>query len=195
MLERMIKADMVMPIDHAKIPNMANIDKPFQDAAFDPGPQVLDSLYVGNARRRLPQVEGRRRGRQLEAPARQRSACRQDLPPGRCPERASAAALKYLGYSFNSTDLDELKKVEELLIKQKKNVKVFADDNGQDLLASGEVDVCMEWNGDIMQVMAEDEDLAYAVPTEGSLLWQDYDGDPQGRAASRERPHVPELRP
>ena len=81
--------------------------------------------------------------------------------------------LKYLGYSFNSTNAAELKKAEELLIKQKKNVKVFAPDNGQDLLASGEVDACQEWNGDIIQVMAEDEDITYAVPTEGSLVWED----------------------
>ncbi len=90
------------------------------------------------------------------------------------------AALKYLGYSFNSVDPAELKKAEELLIAQKKNVKVFADDNGQDLLASGEVDVCQEWNGDIIQVMTEDEDLTYAVPTEGSLLWQDTMAIPKG---------------
>jgi spermidine/putrescine transport system substrate-binding protein len=31
----------------------------------------------------------------------------------------------------------------------------------------------MEWNGDILQVMEEDEDIAYAVPKEGGLLWQD----------------------
>ncbi len=37
MLERMIKANMVVPLDHSKIPNMSNIDKTFQDAAFDPG--------------------------------------------------------------------------------------------------------------------------------------------------------------
>ena len=40
--------------------------------------------------------------------------------------------------------------------------------------------LCMEWNGDIIQVMAEDEDLAYAVPTEGSLLWQDTMAIPKG---------------
>ncbi|MBM3520641.1 MAG: spermidine/putrescine ABC transporter substrate-binding protein, partial [Alphaproteobacteria bacterium] len=89
-------------------------------------------------------------------------------------------ALKYLGFSYNSTNTDELKKVEDLLIAQKKNIKVFADDNGQDLLASGEVVMCQEWNGDIVQVMAEDEDLGYAVPTEGSLVWQDTMAIPAG---------------
>ena len=64
MLERMIKANMVMPIDHSKIPNMANIDKPFQDAAFDPGRKHSIPYMWGTLGRRLSQVKGRRwRGR------------------------------------------------------------------------------------------------------------------------------------
>eukprot|EP01034_Spumella_vulgaris_P021167 gene21167-27154_t len=88
--------------------------------------------------------------------------------------------LKYLGFSWNSTDAGELKQVEELLMKQKKNIKVFAPDNGQDLLAAGEVKLCEEWNGDIKQVMTEDDDLNYIVPKEGSLIWQDTLAIPKG---------------
>ena len=36
-LERMIKANMVTPLDKAKLPNFSNMDPIFQDAAFDPG--------------------------------------------------------------------------------------------------------------------------------------------------------------
>ncbi len=59
-LERMLIAGMVMPIDHSKIPNMANIDKPFQDATFDPGrkhsmPYMWGTLGVGY---RVSKVEG-----------------------------------------------------------------------------------------------------------------------------------------
>jgi len=82
-------------------------------------------------------------------------------------------ALKYLGFSFNSTNQAELDKVKDLLIAQKKNIKVFADDNGQDLLASGEVAACQEWNGDIAQVMNEDPDLTYVVPKEGANVWEE----------------------
>ena len=90
------------------------------------------------------------------------------------------AGLKYLGYSWNSTNKDELNKVADLLMKQKKNIKVFAPDNGQDLLAAGEVKICQEWNGDIKQVMTEDKDLNYVVPKEGSLVWQDTMAVPKG---------------
>jgi hypothetical protein len=86
-------------------------------------------------------------------------------------------AASNIGYSFNSTN----DRAEEAgLLIARRSIKVFADDNGQDLLASGEVDACQEWNGDIIQVAAEDKDLAYVVPTEGSLLWQDTMAIPAG---------------
>ena len=36
-VERMIAADMLLPLDHSKIPNTGNIDPAFADPAFDPG--------------------------------------------------------------------------------------------------------------------------------------------------------------
>ena len=179
MLERMIKANIVQPLDHSKIPNFANIDKRFQDAAFDPGrkfslPYTWGTIGVGY---RKSKVEG-----PVDS---WKWLLESDKYAGKISLLSDATnvlgvALKYLGYSFNSTNMVELKKVEELLIAQKKNIKVFAPDNGQDLLASGEVDLCEEYNGDIAQVMAEDADLAYAVPTEGSQLWQDTLAIPTG---------------
>jgi spermidine/putrescine transport system substrate-binding protein len=179
-LERMIKANMVIELDHSKIPNMANIDEPFKDAKFDPGrkhsiPYMWGTLGIGYRKSKVDNAAVDSWKILLDS----------DQLAGRISLLGDAAnnigiGLKYLGYSFNSTNPDELKKVEELLIKQKKNIKVFANDNGQDLLAAGEVDACMEWNGDIKQVMSEDDDLNYVVPTEGSLLWQDTMAIPTG---------------
>ncbi len=74
---------------------------------------------------------------------------------------------------MNSVNPAEIAQARDLLIKQKKHIKSFAEDNGQDLLLSGECDLVMEWNGDIAQVMAEDKDLAYVVPDEGTMVWMD----------------------
>lgn len=179
MLERMIKASMVVPLDHAKIPNMANIDKNFLEAAFDPGrkyslPYMWGTLGIGY---RKSKIEGEVDSWNLILDSDKYSGKISLLGDA---QNVIGPALKYLGYSYNSTNAEELKKAEDLLIAQKKHVKVFADDNGQDLLASGEVDICQEWNGDIVQVMAEDEDLNYIVPKEGSLLWQDTLAIPAG---------------
>ena len=81
--------------------------------------------------------------------------------------------MKYMGYSLNDTDPAHIKEAEEMVIAQKPHIKVFADDNGQDLLASGEVDLTQEWNGDLLQVMEEDDEVSFVVPDEGGLLWQD----------------------
>ena len=178
-LERMMKGDMVIPLDHGKIPNISNIDPKFRDAVFDPGrkyslPYMWGTVGIGY---RISEVNG--------TPDSWKVLLDSDEYAGQVAlmgdqQTVLGAALKYLGFSWNSTDAAELKKVEELLIAQKKNIKIFADDNGQDLLASGEVKLCQEWNGDILQVMAEDDDLSYVVPKEGTEIWQDSLAIPKG---------------
>jgi len=178
-IERMVGADMLSPLDHSKIPNMANIDPRFQDAAFDKGrkytiPYMWGTVGLGY---RKTKVEG--------VPDSWKYVYNSDKYKGRVSLLGDARnvigmALMYQGKSLNSKDPAEIKAAEDLIIANKKNIKVFADDNGQDLLASGEVDIAQEWNGDIIQVMGEDKDLAYSVPTEGTLLWQDTMAIPKG---------------
>ncbi len=171
--ERMMKANMLMALDHAKIPNMSNIDPAFANPGFDPGrkfsvPYMWGTIGVGYRKSAVPNGV-------IDS---WKILFESDELAGKISllgdaQNVLGCALKYLGYSFNSTSIDELNKVKDLLIAQKKNIKVFADDNGQDLLASGEVAACQEWNGDIAQVMAEDEDLTYVVPKEGANVWEE----------------------
>ncbi|HMT13961.1 MAG TPA: spermidine/putrescine ABC transporter substrate-binding protein [Aestuariivirga sp.] len=178
-VERMVKANMLMPLDHAKIPNMKNIDPSFLNPTFDPGrkyslPYQWGTVGIGY---RKSKVEG--------APDSWKWLLDDEKYAGRIAllgdqEHAIGAALKYLGFSYNSTNIDELNKARDLLIKGKKLVKKYADDNGQDLLAQGEVDLTMEYNGDIAQVMTEDDDLSYVIPKEGSNVWEDTIAIPTG---------------
>ncbi len=169
-VERMILANMIMPLDHGLIPNRKNIEPVFLDAAFDPGrkhslPYMWGTLGIGY---RKSKVDG--------VPDSWKWVFDSDKYSGRIAllnEGVLEVALKYLGYSYNSKNPAEIKAAEALLIRQKPHVKVFAEDNGQDLLLSGEVDLTMEWNGDILQIMAEDDDISYVVPKEGSNVWQD----------------------
>ena len=179
-LERMVKAGMMMPLDHAKIPNMANIDPAFLNPSFDPGrkhsiPYMWGTIGIGY---RKSAIEGGVIDSWKPLFDSDQYASKISLLGD--AQNVLGCALKYLGYSFNSVDPAELQKAQDLLIAQKKYVKVFADDNGQDLLASGEVVACQEWNGDIAQVMVEDEDLTYAVPKEGTNIWEDTWAIPMG---------------
>jgi spermidine/putrescine transport system substrate-binding protein len=179
-LERMIKANMVVPLDHSKIPNMANIDPAFLNPAFDPDrkfsiPYQWGTIGIGYRKSAVGDV-----AMDSWKPLLDSDALSGKIAVLGDAQNVIGCALKYLGHSFNSVDPGELKKAEDLLIAQKKHIKVFADDNGQDLLASGEVVATQEWSGDIAQVMAEDPDLDYSVPKEGSNIWEDTWAVPTG---------------
>jgi len=175
-VERMIVADMLLPLDHGKIPNVANVDPAFADPAFDPGLQHSMPYFWGTV--------GLGYRASAASPKAFADLFEGDAYAGRISMLNSIdsvlAALKYLGYSLNTKDPAELTEAAEALIAIKPKIKAFAPDTGQDLLIAGEVDVCLEYNGDILQVMAEDDDLAFVVPEEGSLLWEDNMCIPRG---------------
>ena len=175
-VERMIAADMLLPLDHAKIPNVANVDPAFADPAFDPGLRHTMPYFWGTV--------GLGYRSSAADPKGFADLFEGDAYAGRIALLNSIdsilAALKYLGYSLNTKDPAELGEAADALIAIKPKIKAFAPDTGQDLLIAGEVDVCLEYNGDILQVMAEDDDLAYVVPQEGSLLWEDNMCIPRG---------------
>jgi len=169
---RMIAAKMLMPLDHARIPNKANVQKAFLNAAFDPGreysmPYMWGTMGIGYRKTKTDSV-----------PDSWKWLLDSDRYKGKIALLSEAVGVlgvtfKYMGHSLNTRDPKIIKAAEKLLIKQKPSVKVFARDNGQDLLLSGEVDLTMEYNGDIIQVMEEDEDISYVVPKEGSVVWED----------------------
>ena len=173
MVATMIAKGMLVELDHSKIPNMANIDPDpnFADPKFNPGlkyglPYMWGTIGIGY------------RKSKVETPTSWAAVLDSDQYSGRTALLADmrtviGIALKYLGYSMNSTNEAEIAEARDLLIKQKRHIKTFAEDNGQDLLLSGEVDICMEWNGDIVSAMQEDDDLSYVVPKEGTNVWMD----------------------
>ena len=184
-VERFLAAKMLLPLDHGLIPNIKNVDPVFMDAAFDPGRRYSLTYMWGT------QGIGYRKSKVSSVPDSWKHLLDSDEYSDRIAllsEGVLEVALKYLGYSYNDSDPAHIKQAEELIIRQKPHIKTFAEDNGQDLLASGEVDLTMEWNGDILQVMEEDDDISYVVPKEGSNVWQDCLCIPKG-APHRENAH------
>ncbi len=171
-VQRMNVAHMLEPLDHARIPNLKNIAPEFLDPSFDPGrrlsvPYTWLVLGIGYRKSKIAGVpddwkwvfeSARYKGR-IGLLSEAGDLCR--------------LVLKYLGEPMNTTDPAALKRVEALLIRQKPNVAVFHDDNGQDLLLSGDIDIVIEYNGDIAQVMREDGDLDFIVPRQGSQISSD----------------------
>jgi spermidine/putrescine transport system substrate-binding protein len=168
-VERMIVADMVVPLDHARLPNLANVAPRFQDPTYDRGLRYSAPYFWG--------TQGIGFRKSVVTPTKWADLLGSDAHKGRISLLSDAdivrGALKYLGYSLDTRDEAQIDEAAQALIAAKPNIKAFAPDTGQDLLISGEVDLCMEWSGDIQQVMLEDDDLSYIVPEEGAMLWVD----------------------
>lgn len=177
---RMALAGMLEPLNHSLIPNIKNLAPRFlNNVSFDPGRKFSLPYMWGTV------GIGYRKSKFSSPPNSLKWLYDSNTYSGRIALMSECdfllgMALKYLGYSINSTDAVQIAQAEALVIKQKPHIKSFAEDNGQDLLASGDVDLVMEWNGDIAQLMAEDDDIGYVLPNEGGVLWEDTLAIPRG---------------
>ena len=169
---RMSQAGMLEELDHSKIPNFKNVDPAFLNPDYDPGrkfsmPYTWLVLGIGYNKKKVKGV-----------PDSWKYLFDSDMYKGRIALLSESAdlmrlAAKYLGHSVNGIPPEMVTQIEKMLIKQKPYVKAFHDDNGQDMLLAGDVDLVLEYNGDIAQVMKEDPDLDFVIPKEGSLLNSD----------------------
>jgi spermidine/putrescine transport system substrate-binding protein len=173
---RMSQAQMIQPLDRTLIPNFSNLLPEFQDAAFEPGrqysiPYTWLVLGIGYRKAAMPAGFVPNSWRYLfDSPQfNQKIAL---LSESADLIRLSA---KYLGHSVNGIPDAMLSQIEQMLIRQKPHVKAFHEDDGQDLLAAGEVDVVLEYNGDMAQLMSAEggDAFDFVVPQEGTLINSD----------------------
>jgi len=173
---RLAQYGSLQELDHSLIPNRANLLPGFQDAPFDPGhrfsmPYTWLAFGIGYRKSAMPEGFTPNSWRYLL-----------DSPQfsGRIALMGESDALvrvcaKYLGRSVNAITDEDLDAIEAMLIRQKPHIRAFHTDNGQDLLISGDVDLVMEYNGDMGFVMSDPDldDFDFVVPDEGSLLIAD----------------------
>ena len=88
---------------------------------------------------------------------------------------AFGVALKYLGYSLNTTDEAQLDEAKQKLLEQKHSgvVQAYVVDEVRDKMIAGEAALGVIYSGEALTCMEENEDLAYVIPKEGSNLWMD----------------------
>lgn len=169
---RLRVSNLLTPLDHTKLPNFTNLMPEFQTAPFDPGrrwsiPYTWLVLGLGYRKSRVDGV-----------PNSWKWVFDSPKYSGRIGVFSEADDLirlgaKYLGHSVRGVTPAVTRQVTEMLVLQKPYIKVFHHDEGQDLLAARDVDIVVEYNGDIAQVMADDPDLGFVVPREGTLINSD----------------------
>ena len=97
-VERLVTADMLVPIDHSLVPSMKNIDPNFLDADFDPGrkyslPYMWGTIGIGYRKSKVDAVPDSRFGRNADGDGAER-----DPQPGAVRRgRAALTPINLLG--------------------------------------------------------------------------------------------------
>lgn len=168
MVRTMHNQGMLQPIDRSKVPNIANVDPDYLKIAIDKAmdhsvPYMLTSSGIAYLGSKLGEVEPSWSLMDLEA-IKGRATMLNDM------RETLGAALKFLGYSLNSTNEQELAEARDIVIRWKKNLAKFENEQYKTGLASGEFFLVHGYNGDILQVMEENEDIVFVIPQEGTSI-------------------------
>lgn len=86
---------------------------------------------------------------------------------------ALMVAEKYLGYSLNTTDREEIRAAFDLLIQQKSDVEAYFVDEVREEMVAENAAISICYSGETYLANEYNPSLQYVVPKEGSNLWVD----------------------
>jgi len=89
------------------------------------------------------------------------------------PDEVISLANIYLGIPFCSEDPKQMKKIQDMLVKQKEAVVAYNSETMSDLLASGEAMITNHWSGYSRLGRLTGAPIVYAYPKEGVVGWYD----------------------
>ncbi|WP_249869532.1 ABC transporter substrate-binding protein [Oceanobacillus saliphilus] len=173
MVEKMVEEDLLIELDHSKLPNMQYMDERFMDLPFDQGNTYSVPYFWGTVGiifnpTLLPEGEVISGWNDLWDPALENQILLIDGA-----REIIGMGLNSLGYSLNDTDPQHLQQALAKLKELTPNVKAIVGDENKMLMANNEAAIAVGWSGDAADIMWENEAIDYVVPEEGSNLWFD----------------------
>lgn len=176
MVSRMIKEDMLLPIDHDNIPNLQYMNPGFMDPLYDPGStysipyawNTVGLIYNTSMVEEEPTSWGVLWDEQYAG----------NILMFNNSRDAFGITLKYLGYSLNTEDPDQMREAAELLKEQKPIVQAYVMDQMFDKMENNEAAIATYYSGDALLI--DNEDIAIAIPEEGTNVFVDACCIPKG---------------
>lgn len=174
MIERMIKENLLQEIDSSAITNIKSVDESVLNQSFDPENKYWVPYFYGNVGivydKTVVKSEDFKDGWNI---------LRNKKYKGNIymydSERDSfMVALKALGYSMNSTNEKEIEEAYNWLVSQRDEMEpVYVADESIDTMKNGEKAMAVMYSGDAAAVMAENENMEFFMPEEGTNVWFD----------------------
>jgi putrescine transport system substrate-binding protein len=187
-LQRMISADVLLPLDKSKLPNDKNQWKLISDrlAAYDPGNKYAEDYMWGTTG--IGYNVDKIKAIMPDAPL---DSWKIIFDPNivskfkdcgvvllDSPDDVLPSALAYLGLDPNSKKPDDLQKAADAVAAIAPYLQKFSSSQIDDM-ANGDVCLTLGYSGDMFQARdAADEagngvQVSYSVPQEGALMWFD----------------------
>jgi len=183
------EVNLLVKINQDAIPNLVNLDPLFDNAPYDPtgeysvpyqaGTSGFGFAYAALDEAGVDYESGISWGLVFDPAMSEPFAGKISMLND---ERETlGAALKYLGYSVNTTDQAELDEATAILKAANERIAAYDSAAFDDLLMAGETVIGHGWNGGFLgsydQASTDDydayEDFGYAVPNEGGIVWVD----------------------
>ena len=178
MISRMISEGMLEKLDFSNIPNFSDIMDSFKNLEYDPTNEYSVPYTwgtVGIIYNTTMVEEAPTSWDALWDPEYTNMILMFDNS-----RDALGLTLKKLGYSQNTTDHSQLDEAAEELKKQKSVLQAYVMDEIFDKMESGEAALAPYYAGDALTMMAENPDLAFVLPEEGTNRFVDAMVIPKG---------------
>ena len=174
MIERLIKEKELQPVNWDNITHKDDIDPANMGYVFDPTNKYSVPYFVGTVGilydKNKVDPEDLNDGWELLRNPKYKG----DIYMYDSERDSFMVALKALGYSMNTTDKQEIQEAYQWLIDQKENMDiVYAGDDVMDNMIAGNKAIAVVYSGDGAYIMAENEDLGFIEPEEGTNEWCD----------------------
>ncbi len=179
MVKILIAGSDIQPLNKSAIPNLSHVSSDFQDLVYDPDGDfsvpyqwgttglAVDTAAVGTD---FPRSWGLVFDDSIAGQYSGQISLLND------PRETMGAALKYLGYSLNTTSEAELNEATQLVADARSNLAAFNTDSADELLTTGETVIAHGYSGDMFTQFLETDDpsrYVYFVPEEGGTRWID----------------------
>ena len=171
-IEKMKEEDLLLPVDHSKIPNLKYIDQRFMDLPFDPGNEYSIPYFWGTVGILYnTDILGDKKitsWNDLWDPELKNQILLIDGA-----REVMGMGLNSLHYSLNDKNRDHLVEAKQKLDSLTPNIKAIVGDEIRMLMENDEAGIGVVWSGTAQELMWEKDNLEYVLPEEGSNLWFD----------------------
>lgn len=173
MVQEMVQLDMLAPLDKSQVTGLDNLLDNWVNPLYDPDNSHSIPFAWGttgliyNSKSLNPPPKDWNYLWQNKGTLTRKVTLLNDV------REVMGAALKSLGYSYNSTNSQEIEAAYKKLMEVRPTLASFTTDAWQDQLLAGDLAVAMGYSSDAIAVHEENPDFVYAVPASGSSLWTD----------------------